>query len=154
MVRKRTFKWLQWSCNKRCLLCQGSNNSCFVFLFFCCFKDSFKLYQIVSGAKIQVTLDGKGIAWWTDYNVKYRNPSVTPLKNAFNGSNFCPIYCYWLCVPLKLWWRLIVLNEVWAFWQYRVRNKSVAYSAVEGSFTQHQFITRIVVNIAIRNHDW
>ncbi|AWP16366.1 putative cell cycle control protein 50A-like isoform 2 [Scophthalmus maximus] len=50
------------------------------------FNDSFKLYQIVSGAKIQVTLDGKGIAWWTDYNVKYRNPSVTPLKNAFNGT--------------------------------------------------------------------
>ena len=50
------------------------------------FKDTFKLYQIISGAKNQVPFDGKGIAWWTDYNVKYRNPSVTPLRDAFNGS--------------------------------------------------------------------
>lgn len=50
------------------------------------FNDTFKLYQIVNGAKKQVPFDGKGIAWWTDYNVKYRNPSVTPLKNAFNGT--------------------------------------------------------------------
>lgn len=55
---------------------------------FCVFKDTFKLYQIVNGAKKPVPLDGKGIAWWTDYNIKYRNPSVSPLKNAFNGSNF------------------------------------------------------------------
>ncbi|XP_023263211.1 cell cycle control protein 50A-like [Seriola lalandi dorsalis] len=50
------------------------------------FNDTFKLYQIVNGSKKQVPLDGKGIAWWTDYNVKYRNPSVTPLKDAFNGT--------------------------------------------------------------------
>ncbi|KAM3595206.1 uncharacterized protein V6R79_019998 [Siganus canaliculatus] len=50
------------------------------------FNDTFKLYQIVSGSKKQVPLDGKGIAWWTDYNIKYRNPSVTPLVNAFNGT--------------------------------------------------------------------
>ncbi|XP_076604932.1 cell cycle control protein 50B [Chaetodon auriga] len=50
------------------------------------FNDTFKLYQIVNGVKKQVPLDGKGIAWWTDYNVKYRNPSVEPLKNAFNGT--------------------------------------------------------------------
>lgn len=50
-------------------------------------KDTFKLYQIVNGVKKAVPLDGKGIAWWTDYNIKYRNPSVTPLKNAFNGKN-------------------------------------------------------------------
>lgn len=55
----------------------------FIFYFF---KDTFKLYQIISGAKNQVPFDGKGIAWWTDYNVKYRNPSVTPLRDAFNGS--------------------------------------------------------------------
>ena len=52
------------------------------------FTDTFKLYQIVNGAKKPVPFDGKGIAWWSDYNVKYRNPSVTPLKNAFNGNNF------------------------------------------------------------------
>ncbi|KAM8736263.1 cell cycle control protein 50B [Acanthopagrus schlegelii] len=50
------------------------------------FNDTFKLYQIVSGERKQVPFDGKGIAWWTDYNVKYRNPSVTPLRDAFNGT--------------------------------------------------------------------
>ncbi|CAG5866551.1 unnamed protein product [Menidia menidia] len=50
------------------------------------FNDTFKLYQTVNGVKKQVPLDGKGIAWWSDYNIKYRNPSVTPLKNAFNGT--------------------------------------------------------------------
>ncbi|XP_029316559.1 cell cycle control protein 50B [Cottoperca gobio] len=50
------------------------------------FNDTFKLYQIVNGNEKLVPFDGKGIAWWTDYNVKYRNPSVTPLKNAFNNT--------------------------------------------------------------------
>ncbi|KAG9331428.1 hypothetical protein JZ751_019162, partial [Albula glossodonta] len=44
------------------------------------FNDTFKLYQIVNGKKKEVPLDGKGIAWWTDYNIKFRNPS------AVNGS--------------------------------------------------------------------
>ena len=57
-------------------------NSC-VFL-----EDTFKLYQNVNGKQKLVPFDGKGIAWWTDYNIKYRNPSVTPLKNAFNGTFF------------------------------------------------------------------
>ncbi|KAK5857556.1 hypothetical protein PBY51_010795 [Eleginops maclovinus] len=50
------------------------------------FNDTFVLYRVVNGVKKLVPLDGKGIAWWTDYNVKYRNPTVTPLKNAFNGT--------------------------------------------------------------------
>lgn len=50
------------------------------------FNDSFTLYQLVNGTNKKVPFDGKGIAWWTDYNIKYRNPSVTPLKNAFNGT--------------------------------------------------------------------
>ncbi|XP_070776121.1 cell cycle control protein 50B [Enoplosus armatus] len=50
------------------------------------FNDTFKMYQIVNGKRKQVPFDGKGIAWWTDYNIKYRNPAVTPLKNAFNGT--------------------------------------------------------------------
>lgn len=53
-----------------------------------CFKDTFTLYQIVNGVKKPVPLDGKGIAWWTDYNIKFRNPSITPLKDAFNGMDF------------------------------------------------------------------
>ncbi|KAI4804365.1 hypothetical protein KUCAC02_025995 [Chaenocephalus aceratus] len=50
------------------------------------FNDTFVLYRVVNGANKLVPLDGKGIAWWTDYNVKFRNPSVTPLKNAFNNT--------------------------------------------------------------------
>ncbi|XP_029349500.1 cell cycle control protein 50B [Echeneis naucrates] len=50
------------------------------------FNDTFKLFQIVNGRRNEVPLDGKGIAWWTDYNVKFRNPTVTPLRNAFNGT--------------------------------------------------------------------
>ncbi|CAJ1073410.1 cell cycle control protein 50A-like [Xyrichtys novacula] len=50
------------------------------------FNDTFKLFQIVKGVRKQVPFDGKGIAWWTDYNIKYRNPSVPVLKNAFNGT--------------------------------------------------------------------
>ncbi|KAM3871027.1 cell cycle control protein 50B [Diretmus argenteus] len=50
------------------------------------FNDTFKLYQIVNGVKKLVPFDGKGIAWWTDYNIKYRNPNVTPLKNAFKDT--------------------------------------------------------------------
>lgn len=50
------------------------------------FNDTFKLYRLVDGKKREVPLDGKGIAWWTDYNVKNRNPAVKPLKNAFNGT--------------------------------------------------------------------
>ncbi|XP_042356299.1 cell cycle control protein 50B [Plectropomus leopardus] len=50
------------------------------------FNDTFKLYQKVSGTKKLVPFDGKGIAWWTDYNIKFRNPTVKPLKNAFNGT--------------------------------------------------------------------
>ncbi|XP_054652086.1 cell cycle control protein 50B [Dunckerocampus dactyliophorus] len=50
------------------------------------FNDTFRLFQIVNGQQRPVPLDGKGIAWWTDYNIKFRNPSVTPLRNAFNGT--------------------------------------------------------------------
>ncbi len=62
-------------------------------LVFCFIEDTFKLYQIVNGEKTQVPLDGKGIAWWTDYNVKFRNPPITPLKDAFNGINLSKINC-------------------------------------------------------------
>lgn len=50
------------------------------------FNDTFKLYQLKAGVTKEVPLDGKGIAWWSDYNIKYRNPLVEPLKNAFNGT--------------------------------------------------------------------
>ncbi|XP_068607842.1 cell cycle control protein 50B [Brachionichthys hirsutus] len=50
------------------------------------FNDTFTLYQIVRGVRTEVPFDGKGIAWWSDYNVKFRNPTITPLRNAFNGT--------------------------------------------------------------------
>ncbi|RVE57437.1 hypothetical protein OJAV_G00216220 [Oryzias javanicus] len=50
------------------------------------FNDTFKLYQIINGQEKLVPFDGKGIAWWTDYNIKYRNPDYSPLKNAFNDT--------------------------------------------------------------------
>ncbi|XP_076013914.1 cell cycle control protein 50B [Genypterus blacodes] len=50
------------------------------------FNDTFTLYRIIDGTKKVVPFDGKGIAWWSDYNIKYRNPSVSPLKSAFNGT--------------------------------------------------------------------
>ncbi|XP_028994384.1 cell cycle control protein 50B isoform X1 [Betta splendens] len=50
------------------------------------FSDTFQLYQVVNGTNKLVPWDGQGIAWWTDYSIKYRNPSVTPLQNAFNNT--------------------------------------------------------------------
>ncbi|XP_076155883.1 cell cycle control protein 50B [Alosa pseudoharengus] len=52
------------------------------------FNDTFSLYQLVGGQKKQVPFDGKGIAWWTDYNLKYKNPSKVngSLANAFIGT--------------------------------------------------------------------
>ncbi|XP_034530804.1 cell cycle control protein 50B [Notolabrus celidotus] len=64
--------------NKPIVPCGAAPNSMF--------NDTFKLYQIVKGVKKLVPFDGKGIAWWSDYNVKYRNPSISPLRNAFNGT--------------------------------------------------------------------
>ncbi|KAL6478466.1 hypothetical protein MHYP_G00143010 [Metynnis hypsauchen] len=45
------------------------------------FSDTFRLYLLVNGSRKQVPFDGKGIAWWTDYNIKYRNPS--PVNGSF-----------------------------------------------------------------------
>ncbi|XP_036398889.1 cell cycle control protein 50B [Megalops cyprinoides] len=52
------------------------------------FNDTFRLYHIVNGKEMEVPFDGKGIAWWTDYNVKFRNPSLVngTLKAAFDGT--------------------------------------------------------------------
>ncbi|XP_012692251.1 cell cycle control protein 50B [Clupea harengus] len=52
------------------------------------FNDTFRLYRLVGGQKKQVPFDGKGIAWWTDYNLKYRNPTLVDgsLAKAFNGT--------------------------------------------------------------------
>jgi len=59
-----------------------------IFLFVCFWKDTFELYQIINGTKKLVPLDGKGISWWTDYNIKYRNPSSVngSFAKAFDGN--------------------------------------------------------------------
>ncbi|CAL8273511.1 unnamed protein product [Merluccius merluccius] len=56
------------------------------------FNDTFKLYQMVNGTRVEVPFDGKGISWWTDYNIKYRNPPGTPLKKAFEGTTKPPFW--------------------------------------------------------------
>lgn len=68
----------EYSNNKPIVPCGSIANSMF--------NDTFKLYQIINGTKKLVPFDGKGIAWWTDYNIKYKNPNVTPLRNAFNDT--------------------------------------------------------------------
>ncbi|XP_027015919.1 cell cycle control protein 50B [Tachysurus fulvidraco] len=52
------------------------------------FNDSFTLYQVVNGQNVLVPFDRKGIAWWTDYNIKYRNPAFVngSFANAFAGT--------------------------------------------------------------------
>ncbi|XP_053310705.1 cell cycle control protein 50B-like [Spea bombifrons] len=39
------------------------------------FNDVFTLYYNDNGAYIEVPLVVKGISWWTDYNIKFRNPT-------------------------------------------------------------------------------
>ncbi|XP_019743779.1 cell cycle control protein 50B [Hippocampus comes] len=65
--------------NKRPIVPCGSVANCIAVY-------TFRLFQIVNGQQKEVPLDGKGIAWWTDYNIKFRNPTVTPLRNAFNST--------------------------------------------------------------------
>ncbi|XP_043118233.1 cell cycle control protein 50B [Puntigrus tetrazona] len=52
------------------------------------FNDTFELYQLINDTKKKVPLDGKGISWWTDYNIKYRNPSFVngSFASAFDGT--------------------------------------------------------------------
>ncbi|XP_013919628.1 PREDICTED: cell cycle control protein 50B-like [Thamnophis sirtalis] len=45
------------------------------------FNDTFELfYQLPNGSLANVTLDKRGIAWWTDTNVKFQNPE--PVNNS------------------------------------------------------------------------
>lgn len=45
------------------------------YFFFPHISDSITLYYFNStGMYEEVPLNGKGIAWWTDYNIKFQNP--------------------------------------------------------------------------------
>uniref|UniRef100_A0A7N9CRS4 Transmembrane protein 30B n=1 Tax=Macaca fascicularis TaxID=9541 RepID=A0A7N9CRS4_MACFA len=54
------------------------------------FNDSFSLWhqRLPGGLYVQVPLDRSGIAWWTDYHVKFRNPPLVngSLALAFQGT--------------------------------------------------------------------
>ncbi|NP_001084895.1 transmembrane protein 30B L homeolog [Xenopus laevis] len=55
------------------------------------FNDTISLYYKENGEYVEVPLAGKGISWWTDYNVKFRNPTsgnetLAYLKSVFQGT--------------------------------------------------------------------
>ncbi|KAM4795412.1 cell cycle control protein 50B-like [Rhinophrynus dorsalis] len=52
------------------------------------FNDVFSLFYKDNGTYVEVPLTGKGIAWWTDYNIKYRNPTngSANLSDIFQGT--------------------------------------------------------------------
>ncbi|KAM4772249.1 cell cycle control protein 50A [Rhinophrynus dorsalis] len=52
------------------------------------FNDTLHLFQIVNGDEIEIKLIKKGIAWWTDKNVKFKNPTgnTTSLKEIFKDT--------------------------------------------------------------------
>ncbi|XP_075718153.1 cell cycle control protein 50A [Rhinoderma darwinii] len=52
------------------------------------FNDTFRLYQIKEGAEVEIFFTKKGIAWWTDKNVKFRNPAgnISDLKETFKDT--------------------------------------------------------------------
>ncbi|KAJ8389360.1 hypothetical protein AAFF_G00120680 [Aldrovandia affinis] len=49
------------------------------------FNDTLALYISSNGTQIEIPLSKKGIAWWTDKHVKFRNPGG-------NNSNLAPVF--------------------------------------------------------------
>uniref|UniRef100_A0A0B8RY83 Cell cycle control protein n=1 Tax=Philothamnus irregularis TaxID=1899461 RepID=A0A0B8RY83_9SAUR len=59
------------------------------------FNDTFELfYQLANGSLANVTLDKRGISWWTDTNVKFQNPELVngSLCDAFVGTAKPPFW--------------------------------------------------------------
>ncbi|OCT78348.1 cell cycle control protein 50A [Xenopus laevis] len=52
------------------------------------FSDKLSLFQIVNGVEKKIQLTKKGIAWWTDKNVKFKNPTgnTSNLEAIFSGT--------------------------------------------------------------------
>ncbi|XP_020855796.1 cell cycle control protein 50A [Phascolarctos cinereus] len=50
------------------------------------FNDTLELFQKNESSLIRVHLHKKGIAWWTDKNVKFRNPPGGNLSEVFKGT--------------------------------------------------------------------
>ncbi|MEE6476477.1 hypothetical protein FKM82_011085 [Ascaphus truei] len=53
------------------------------------FNDTLRIFKISNGDEKEITLTKKGIAWWTDKNVKFKNPTgnSTDLKDIFIGTS-------------------------------------------------------------------
>ncbi|XP_063772896.1 cell cycle control protein 50A [Pseudophryne corroboree] len=45
------------------------------------FNDTLSLFQVKDGGEVSIPLTKTGIAWWTDKNVKFRNPTATNTSN-------------------------------------------------------------------------
>ncbi|XP_054856724.1 cell cycle control protein 50B-like [Eublepharis macularius] len=61
------------------------------------FNDTFDLFYVLNnGTKVQVPLDKRGISWWTDSNIKFRNPEPVngSLALAFKGTVKPPNWPY------------------------------------------------------------
>ncbi|XP_053255488.1 cell cycle control protein 50B [Podarcis raffonei] len=61
------------------------------------FNDTFALYQVLrNGSMVSVPLDKRGISWWTDTNVKFRNPELVngSLALAFKNTTKPPNWPY------------------------------------------------------------
>ncbi|XP_073428992.1 cell cycle control protein 50B-like [Dendrobates tinctorius] len=53
------------------------------------FNDVLTLFYNENGTFVEVPLNGKGISWWTDYNIKFRNPENgnQSLTDLFKGTS-------------------------------------------------------------------
>lgn len=55
--------------------------------------DTLELYHIENDTRTAITLIKKGIAWWTDKNVKFRNPKGDGnLTALFQGKKYVNVY--------------------------------------------------------------
>ncbi|XP_048371805.1 cell cycle control protein 50B [Sphaerodactylus townsendi] len=57
------------------------------------FNDTFQLFRVPSsGPEDEIRLDKKGVSWWTDTNIKFRNPEPVngSLAQAFKGTTRPP----------------------------------------------------------------
>ena len=92
--------------------------------------DTLELYYLNNGTRTAVVLMKKGIAWWTDKHVKFRNPGGNDnLTVAFQGQlliNVSRIYCFFLLnrlLPYDLrlfrWWTTRSLKRKISITYYR-----------------------------------
>lgn len=67
--------------------------------------DTIDLFYNFNSSVIQVPLLRTGNSWWTDKNVKFRNPESHNLSTAFagkNGSTSIPYFSVAITFPLSL----------------------------------------------------